>query len=61
MHIHREQLQEFERSIKEMARYAEGYARTLPPDDRIRREIETCLARATEVLTDIRVMTQDRE
>lgn len=54
MHINRQQLQEIERSLKECARHTAEQAKTLPLDSQDRRNIDTDLARAVEVLSDIR-------
>jgi len=54
MHIHREKLAKIERSLKECARHTAEYGKTLPLDSRDRRSVDTDLARATEVLADIR-------
>jgi len=56
MHIHREQLQEIERSLIECARHTAELGKSLPLDSRDRRNVDTDLARATEVLADIRGM-----
>jgi hypothetical protein len=56
MHIQRQQLQEIERSLKECARHAEKMAKALPMDSRDRRNADTDLARATDVLVEIRRM-----
>jgi len=52
--IHREKLIAIERSIKEMMRFTADYGKTLPSDSRERRDVDTNLARAVEVLAEIR-------
>ena len=56
MHINRQQLQEIERSLRECARHTADLGKTMPLDGRDRRDNDTDLARATEVLADIRGM-----
>ena len=56
VHIHREQLVSIERSLQECARHTVEYGKTLPPDSRERRDIDTDIARATEMLAEIRNM-----
>jgi hypothetical protein len=53
MHIHREKLQEIQRSLIECMRYAHKYCEALDPDNMGRRKAEEDLVRAKEVLAEI--------
>ena len=53
MHIHREKLQEIQRSLIESTRLAGKYCSALPADNMDRRKAEEDLARAKDVLAEI--------